>query len=321
MQETAPAPRRQDSGLCSSTDVTDQDPVTNATGNAQIAQAVPVSVSQAQYMNQLNPQPLGSFDMGYGNQFHDMHNFHPSYMFNTTEVTNEYNLLNDFLSTSLLDDGALYGSGDAETLFSDPSFNNTMGSLTPAIMPTPNQNQQASQDATPSQAGTGNAISQPPTVFPLDKARETYYMTAADPAGTDPPEERMNKLLKAKYDAGMLKPFNYVKGYARLNQYMENHLQASSRQRILRQLDKFRPKFRERMQSLTDIELVLVEMWFERSLMEYDRVFASMAMPACCWRRTGEIFRGNREMAELIKVPIERLRDVSTNLRARNATM
>jgi hypothetical protein len=146
---------------------------------------------------------------------------------------------------------------------------------------------------------------------PLDKARETYYMTAADPSGTDPPEERMNKLLKAKYDAGMLKPFNYVKGYARLNQYMEQHMHASSRQKILRQLDRFRPKFRERMQSLNDIELVLVEMWFERSLMEYDRVFASMAIPACCWRRTGEIFRGNKEMAELIHVPIESLRDVS----------
>lgn len=44
--------------------------------------------------------------------------------------------------------------------------------------------------------------------------------------------------------------------------------------------------------------------------MEYDRVFASMAIPACCWRRTGEIFRGNKEMAELIQVPMEELRDV-----------
>lgn len=43
--------------------------------------------------------------------------------------------------------------------------------------------------------------------------------------------------------------------------------------------------------------------------MEYDRVFASMAIPACCWRRTGEIFRGNKEMAELIQVPMEELRD------------
>jgi hypothetical protein len=121
----------------------------------------------------------------------------------------------------------------------------------------------------------------------------------------------MNKLLKAKYDAGMLRPFNYVNGYARLNKYMEKNMKHSSRHKILMQLDQFRPKFRERMQSLTDIELVLVEMWFERSLMEYDRIFASMAIPACCWRRTGEIFRGNKEMAELIHVPIESLRDVS----------
>ena len=121
----------------------------------------------------------------------------------------------------------------------------------------------------------------------------------------------MQRLLRAKYDAGMLKPFNYVKGYARLSAYMDGHMHATSKQKILRQLDRFRPKFREKVQLLTDIELIYVEMWFERSLMEYDRVFASMAIPACCWRRTGEIFRGNKEMAELIHVPIEKLRDVS----------
>jgi hypothetical protein len=68
------------------------------------------------------------------------------------------------------------------------------------------------------------------------------------------------------------------------------------------------------MQALTDYDLILVEMWFERTLMEYDRVFASMAVPACCWRRTGEIFRGNKEMAELINVPVEDLRGVSDHL-------
>ncbi|KAI7289940.1 hypothetical protein KC315_g19962, partial [Hortaea werneckii] len=107
----------------------------------------------------------------------------------------------------------------------------------------------------------------------------------------------------------MLKPFNYVRGYARLQSYMSRHLLPSSQRRILSQLSRFRPKFREAMQELTDMQLVLVEMWFERSLMEYDRVFASMAIPACCWRRTGEIFRGNREMAELIGVGMESLRD------------
>jgi hypothetical protein len=117
--------------------------------------------------------------------------------------------------------------------------------------------------------------------------------------------------MKAKYDAGMLKPFNYVKGYARLQQFMERNLQSYSRSTIVRQLDRFRPKFRERMHNLSDMQLVYVEMYFERSLMEYDRVFASMAIPACCWRRTGEIYRGNKEMAALIGVPIEHLRDVS----------
>jgi hypothetical protein len=252
------------------------------------------------------------------NHFQDMHTFHPSYMFNAPEVTNEYNLLSDFLNTSLLDDG-MYGGDELGGLYSDPSLFGPMVSSLDANRGYPPQPQQqplgqqslSQMPSAQSQLAQGNSIQRPASTAVNDKAKETYYLTAADPAGTDTPEERMNKLLKAKYDAGMLKPFNYVKGYARLNQYMEKHIRPSSRQKILRQLDKFRPKFRERMQSLTDIELVFVEMWFERSLMEYDRVFASMAIPACCWRRTGEIFRGNQEMAQLIDVPIQTLRDVS----------
>ncbi|KAJ5113686.1 hypothetical protein N7456_002220 [Penicillium angulare] len=253
-----------------------------------------------------NPQQLMPYNDWIGggqNQFQDMHSLHPSYMFNAPEVTNEYNLLGDFLSNSLLDDGTLFNQEAAPGIYSDPSLMNSMNSMN-----MPNGMQQQTQLPPPA-VPPGDTLQRPTAAVGNDKARETYYMTAADPSGSDPPEERMNKLLKAKYDAGLLKPFNYVKGYARLNQYMEKNMQQLSRQKILRQLDKFRPKFRERMQSLTDIELILVEMWFERSLMEYDRVFASMAIPACCWRRTGEIFRGNNEMAQLIDVPIESLRD------------
>lgn len=231
-----------------------------------------------------------------------MHNYHPSYMFNTTEVTNEYNLLNDFLNNSLLDDGALL-EGDATKFYSDPSQLNA-GGMNNSFQSGPQQHVGASNNQ------HGSAITRPASAMPTDKAKE-YYLQAADPTGNDTPEERMNRLLRAKYDAGMLKPFNYVKGYARLSAYMDRNMNASSKQKILRQLDRFRPKFREKVQKLTDIELIYVEMWFEKTLMEYDRVFASMAIPACCWRRTGEIFRGNKEMAELIHVPIEQLRDVS----------
>ncbi|KAL8919345.1 MAG: hypothetical protein Q9208_006844 [Pyrenodesmia sp. 3 TL-2023] len=254
--------------------------------------------------------PPGTKGQPQQSQFQDMHNFHPSYMFNAPEVTNEYNLLNDFLNTSLLDDGAMYSGDDAHGLYSDPSLINTVATGANGhrghrpLKQTPRY-----LGRTPTPAASAGDFEGSSSMMPTDKARETYYLTAADPAGNDTPEERMEKLLKAKYRAGMLRPFNYVKGYARLNEYMDRHMQPSSRQKIRRELDRFRPKFRERMQSLTDMELVLVEMWFERSLMEYDRVFASMAIPACCWRRTGEICRGNKEMAQLIHVPIEQLRD------------
>ena len=244
-----------------------------------------------------------------------MHNYHPLYGFNASEVTNEYNLLNDFLSTSLLDDEATFTSDNARPPSTDQSLSSSSPPEAPADAgPRESQSEKGSlsrmsqmRQGLPKvgQAPLNNAISS-------DKAREAYYLTAADPSGNDTPEERMQNLLRAKYDAGMLTPFNYVKGYQRLNTYMEKHMQPSARQTVLRQLDKFRPKFRQCMQNLTDYQLVEVEMWFERSLMEYDRLFASMAIPACCWRRTGEIFRGNKEMAELIHVPTEKLRDVST---------
>ncbi|KAF7547940.1 hypothetical protein G7Z17_g7379 [Cylindrodendrum hubeiense] len=244
------------------------------------------------------------------NHFHDMHSYHPNYMI-APEVTHEFSLLNDFLHTSLLDDGgvpsddqqspAFRRSSQSEML---PTFSNNNslqpGGVNPAnmsggpMLPPPNLD--------------GKNIARPGSVVPADKARE-YYLQAADPSGNDTPEERMARVLKAKYDAGLLKPFNYIKGYARLGTYLDSHIAPSSKQKILRTINQFRPKFREKAQGLTDMELVYVEMWFEKQLMDYDRVFASMAVPACCWRRTGEIFRGNKEMAELIGVSVDKLRD------------
>lgn len=234
-------------------------------------------------------------------------------MFNAPDINNEYNLLNEFLNSSLLDDPTIFSNEETQAITSDLSLSNTVtasmnGGVSQNLL---NPYQAPKAGSPPRSLGRGNSISRPKIVRPTDKEEDKYYMTIADPSGNDTPEERMQKVFMAKFNAGMLRPFNYIQGYARLHRYMDQNMQPGSRQRILRQLDKFRPKFRERMQSLTDMELTFVEMWFERSLMEYDRVFASMAIPACCWRRTGEIFRGNKEMAELIHVPIEDLRDVS----------
>lgn len=87
-------------------------------------------------------------------------------------------------------------------------------------------------------------------------------------------------------------------------------MSASTRQRILNVMGTFRPAFRSVAQSLTDIDLILVEEAFERLLLDYDRVFSSMGIPACLWRRTGEIYKGNKEFATLLNIPFEDLREV-----------
>ncbi len=55
---------------------------------------------------------------------------------------------------------------------------------------------------------------------------------------------------------------------------------------------------------------MFIEEAFERLLLDYDRVFSAMGIPACLWRRTGEIYKGNREFASLIGVKVTDLVDV-----------
>lgn len=226
--------------------------------------------------------------------------YHQQWMFSANEAADEFSTMSDWVG-NFHEGDSLFG----ENLF---DFTQQPSDSLGEILPQTNNIPQEKLIPPPLPP-----IIRPASVKPTEKARESYYLTAADPS-KDVPEEKMKQVLRAKYQAGLLKPFNYVKGYARLSTYMENHFQATSRQKIARQLDKFRPKFREKTQKLTDLDLVSVEEWFEKTLMEYDRVFASMAVPACLWRRTGEIFRGNREFAELINVPTEKLRDVCSLL-------
>lgn len=137
---------------------------------------------------------------------------------------------------------------------------------------------------------------------------ERFFLTAADQKdGTR--DERLARVIQAKYEAGLLRPYNHVNGYARLNRWMERNVSSASKRRILKPLSVFRPAFRAVAQSLTNIDLIFIEEAFERLLLDYDRVFSTQGIPACLWRRTGEIYKGNKEFAELVGVPIESLRE------------
>lgn len=149
----------------------------------------------------------------------------------------------------------------------------------------------------------------PPQQHISDSARDKFFLTAADPSTEISPEERLKQVINAKLEAGLLQPYNYAKGYARLQAYMDNYMNSSSKQRILKPLSIFRPAFRAIARTLKDVDLILVEENFERMLLDYDRVFTSMAIPACLWRRTGEIYRGNKEFASLVEVAADDLKD------------
>ena len=63
---------------------------------------------------------------------------------------------------------------------------------------------------------TGNAL----PILPSATKAEQFLLTAADQED-GPRVERLNRVIKSKYEAGLLKPYNYVKGYQRLSRWMD----------------------------------------------------------------------------------------------------
>ncbi|KAH8112864.1 hypothetical protein DFH11DRAFT_1604322 [Phellopilus nigrolimitatus] len=188
----------------------------------------------------------------------------------------------------------------------DSNNNSSFSSIQPSL----SNEQQMNASALPPEPNTEKPKSkenaQP--MIPSATKKERFLLIAAD-QGAGSPNERLNRVIQAKYEAGLLKPYNYVKGYARLSKWMDRNVSQDSKQQILQPLSILRPKFRAVAQTLRDMDLVFIEEAFERLLLDYDRVFSAMAVPACLWRRTGEIYKGNREFAELVGVDEYMLRD------------
>ncbi|KAJ3300783.1 hypothetical protein HK104_003753 [Borealophlyctis nickersoniae] len=213
-------------------------------------------------------------------------------LFANEQAGHEFSILTDFLA----------------------SLNATFSSqVSPVVVPGIMSGDSAPLTAGPPNGGT--SPTSPQSTSSLESklnSTEKFILTAADPYGEtnrNNYEERLTSVIHAKFEAGLLKPYNYVNSYARLQRWMDSHMLPTSRQRVLAVMGLFRPRFRWIAQSLTDIDLVLVEEAFERLLLEYDRVFSSMGIPACLWRRTGEIYKANREFALLVGMPIENLKD------------
>ncbi|EPQ50825.1 hypothetical protein GLOTRDRAFT_118212 [Gloeophyllum trabeum ATCC 11539] len=232
---------------------------------------------------------------------------------------NEFSVLTDFLES--LDERSFFNPPPttiAPPLVSVPSFSapntvspaNTGNSFLPkaeepAEQPSAHQTSQSEQPSADKPPNAEDGM--PPPLSASNKTEQFLYTAADQEPGTR--DERLRRVISAKYEAGLLKPYNYVKGYARLSRWMDRNVSQESKQLILQPLSVLRPKFRAIAQSLKDMDLVFIEEAFERLLLDYDRVFSVMGVPACLWRRTGEIYKGNREFAELVGVDGYMLRD------------
>ncbi|KZT26136.1 hypothetical protein NEOLEDRAFT_1063860 [Neolentinus lepideus HHB14362 ss-1] len=232
---------------------------------------------------------------------------------------NEFSVLTDFLES--LDERSFFNplpTSIAPSLVSVPSFAapNTVapanvGSTFLPKAETPEQSTSVQASTSAQEQATDRPSnpedSMPPPLSASNKTEQFLYTAADQESGTR--DERLRRVIRAKYEAGLLKPYNYVKGYARLSRWMDRNVSQESKQLILQPLSVLRPKFRAIAQSLKDMDLVFIEEAFERLLLDYDRVFSVMGVPACLWRRTGEIYKGNREFAELVGVDGYMMRD------------
>ncbi|PWA00981.1 hypothetical protein BB558_002952 [Smittium angustum] len=140
------------------------------------------------------------------------------------------------------------------------------------------------------------------------KKLEDYFLSVLDLEDVSS-EEKVRQILTSKYSAGILKPFNYVNGYVRMHRFMEKCMSSESVTRLIRIMSLFRPTFMLIVKSLTDLDMLISEVTFERLLMDYNHIFHTLGVPACLWRRTGEIFKANKQFAEMVGLPLQYFRE------------
>ncbi|ORX78969.1 hypothetical protein BCR32DRAFT_294725 [Anaeromyces robustus] len=304
---------------------TQQNKTTSTVAKTQLLMNTPTPTTPLTLQaNPTNPSPISTpytnlYLQQAINPFYNMNytSFNP--IFSNDYVGSELNVISDFLATlgdpnfntQLAQSGSSNSNSNnsisaspiaptAQVMATSNNRDNNVSTAAALISPLDISKQENDLSST-----STNTTTNPTNAYDAHESKtEQFILKAADPPHKTS-AERLAAFLNAKYEAGLLKPFNHVNGYTRLQKYMEKNLSKSSRQRIINVIEMFRPSFRAVAQSLTDIDLILVEEAFERLLLEYDRVFTSMGIPSCLWRRTGEIFKSNKEFADLINMSMD----------------
>ncbi|KAG6370322.1 hypothetical protein JVT61DRAFT_8671 [Boletus reticuloceps] len=143
-----------------------------------------------------------------------------TFLYQPETLGNEFSVLTDFLET--LDDGSFFASPQTVTpsLMSAPAYpdptadgvaSTYVTQLTPATEPLRSTTVE-SHVAPPEEPA-------PPLLLSASKT-EKFLLTAADQESGSR-DERLNCVIRSKYEAGLLKPYDYVKDYAHLSRWMD----------------------------------------------------------------------------------------------------
>ncbi|KAI8849179.1 hypothetical protein BC829DRAFT_472160 [Chytridium lagenaria] len=178
----------------------------NPTTAAAAAAAVAANNTVASLSNPRGP------DGGAGYTFPALSSFPP--LFASEHMGNEFNILTDFLAS--LDEThagrSIRGFGGHAAL-----------TLREVVS--------GDSHEKPSMGGTAHGLGMTDPTAQLSST-EKFVLTAADP-GDGTYDDRLNQVITAKFEAGLLKPYNYVNSYTRLQRWMETHMSPGSRARIL----------------------------------------------------------------------------------------
>jgi hypothetical protein len=130
-------------------------------------------------------------------------------------------LFSEFLEN--LDDGSFFTQQSATVappFMSSSSYPNSLPGLRDKLPTDSDRVIEATSrphDASPDKSSEESA----PMLLQAPTKTERFLLTAADQeSGTR--DERLNRVIRSKYEAGLLKPYNYEKGYARLSHWMDS---------------------------------------------------------------------------------------------------
>lgn len=93
--------------------------------------------------------------------------------------------------------------------------------------------------------------------------------------------------------------YNYTDGFHYLLRYVRERMHKEEMMRVCRAMAMFRPSFIALIKNLTPEDLVFMEICFQRTVLEFEKLISFSGTPTVVWRRTGEIALVGKEFSLL----------------------